>query len=123
MPLIPSEALPHFENLIYLPMLLIILERDKKAFETGPFKLKRPYLAMVAEAEKLVQKDLKESRLYMRRRSMKLIKGDRDDLFTEYVFIHEGYEDRRRYLNVRLRNRSEELLGVYLTMGDRAICM
>lgn len=121
MPLIPPEALPHFENQIYLPMLLIILERDRLAFEKGPFKLKRPYLAMIAEAERLVQKDLKESRLYMRRHSMKVIKGDHDDMFTEYVFIHGGYEDHRRYLNVRLRNRSEELLGVYLAMGDRAI--
>ena len=33
MPLIPPEALPHFENQIYLPMLLIILERDRLAFE------------------------------------------------------------------------------------------
>ena len=53
MPLIPPEALPYFENMIYLPMLLIILERDRESFERGPFKLKGPYVKLVDEAAKI----------------------------------------------------------------------
>lgn len=119
MPLIPSEALPYFENMIYLPMLLIVLERDRHAFENGPFKLKRPYIKMVDEATKLVQAELKETRIYLRRNNMKVIKGKTDDTFTEYVFFHGGYEDHRRYLNVRLRNRTEELLSMYMAMTEK----
>ena len=48
---------------------------------------------------------------------MELIKRGNDGTFTEYEFIHEGYSDKRRYLNVRLRNRTEELLGEYLMKG------
>ena len=40
MPLISAEALPYFENMIYLPMLLIVLERDREEFINGSFKLK-----------------------------------------------------------------------------------
>lgn len=116
MPLIPGEALPYFENMIYLPMILIVLERDREAFENGPFKLKRPYVKIIDEAAKFARAELKETSIYLRRHNMKVIRGKMDDTFTEYVFIYGGYEDHRRYLNVRLRNRTEELLSVYLAM-------
>ena len=47
---------------------------------------------------------------------MNVIRRKTDDTFTEYVFIYGGYEDHRRYLNVRLRNRTEELLTEYFAM-------
>ena len=120
MPLIPSESLPYFEKMIYLPMVLTILERDREIVEKGPFKLKRPYVAIIEQAVKVVHKDLKETKLYLRQHNMKVIRGNHDDTFTEYVFFHGGYEEHRRYLNVRLRNRVEELLSVYLAIAKQA---
>jgi hypothetical protein len=116
MPLIPAEAMPYFENMIYLPMVLIVLEKDRLNFEKGPFKLKKPYVEMVEKTIRTVQAELKETRLHLRRHHMKVVKQKSDDTFTEYVFFYGGYEEHRRYLNVRLRNRSEELLGIYLSM-------
>jgi hypothetical protein len=118
MPLIPAEALPYFENMIYLPMLLIILARDRDSFEKGPFKLKGPYVKLVDEAAKAANAELKETKIYLRRHNMKVIRSKTDNTFTEYVFIHGGYEDHRRYLNVRLRNRTEELLGIYFAIAE-----
>lgn len=116
MPLIPEEAIPYFEKMIYLPMVFTILEKDRTIIEKAPFKLNRPYLTLVEGAAKQVQKELKDTHVYMRRHSMKVIRGEGDDMFTEYVFFHGGYEEHRRYLNVRLRNRVEELLSMYLTI-------
>ncbi len=119
MPLIPTEALPYFENMIYLPMILVILERDHETFEKGPFKLKGPYIKLIEGAKKYVRTELQETTIYLRRNDMKVIRNETDALFTEYVFINGGYEDRRRYLNVRLRNRTEELLGMYFAMVEK----
>lgn len=119
MPLIPAESLPYFEKMIYLPMVLIILERDREIVEKGPFKLKRPYVAIIEQAVKEAQRELKSTKLFLRQNNMKVIRGNHDDTFTEYVFFHGGYEEHRRYLNVRLRNRVEELLGVYLAMAKQ----
>ena len=69
---------------------------------------------MIDQAVKEAQRELKDTKLYLRQKNMKIIRGNRDDTFTEYVFFYGGYEEHRRYLNVRLRNRVEELLGVYL---------
>ena len=118
MPLIPAEALPYFENMIYLPMLLIILARDRESIEKGSFKLKGPYVKLVDEAAKFARTELKETKIYLRRHNMKVIRRKTDATFTEYVFMHGGYEDHRRYLNVRLRNRTEELLGIYFAMAE-----
>lgn len=116
MALIPTEALPYFENKIYLPMILIILERDREVVENSSLKLKRPYIKVVDEAMKFARAELKKTTIYLRRHNMQVIRGKTDDTFTEYVFYHGGYEDHRRYLNVRLRNRTEELLTIYFAM-------
>lgn len=114
MPALKMEVIPYLENMIYLPMILTILERDRLLIEQGNFKLKKPYLGLVDEVAKTVHKELGNTAAYLRSRKMSVVKGKMDDIFTEYVFVHDSQEDRRRYLNVRLRNRTEELLTQYL---------
>ncbi|NYF23407.1 hypothetical protein [Sporosarcina sp. JAI121] len=118
MSLIPSEALSNFENMIYLPMIIQILERDREVIETSSFKLRGPYINIVESALKIVRDELKETNSYARNNNLKLNKRGKDGRFTEYAFIHGGYEDIRRYLNVRLRNRTEELINVYFAMVE-----
>lgn len=112
--LIPAEALPHFENQIYLPMMLTILAKDRRTIEKGSFKLQSPYLKLIDRAIESIQKEMKETADFLRSNKMKLIKGNSDDTFTAYIFIYGGYEDSRRYLNVRLKNRTAELIELYL---------
>ena len=119
MPLISQEEIVHFENMIYLPMVIIILERDRAAIEGGHFKLKRPYLELIDGAIRQLNKELQETKIHMRKHHMKMLRGQGDDTFTEYVFYHGGYEDHRRYLNLRLRNRVEELMGVYFAIAAK----
>ncbi|MFS0577282.1 hypothetical protein AB1K83_16825 [Sporosarcina sp. 179-K 3D1 HS] len=117
MRLIPSEALPHFENAIYFPMLITILEMDRHLIERGPYKLKAPYLRMIDGALAAIRAELKETNQFLRLNKMRLEKGENDGMFTEYILYHSSYEDPRRYLNVRLKNRSIELLDVYLFLA------
>lgn len=116
MPLIPSDALPHFENAVYFPMLITILEQDREAIEKGPFKLKSPYLNLIEKAINQIQKESKQTHDYFKQNKMKLIKNKSEDTFTEYIFVHNGYQDSRRYLNVRLKNRTEELIKAFFEM-------
>jgi hypothetical protein len=116
MALMPAEHVKQFDLSIYYPMLISILERDKKIIETSPFKLKQPYIDLIDKALNAVQMDRRETNAYMKINKMKTIKGVNDGTFTEFTFIHAGYEDKRRYLNHRLRNRTEELMSVYLSL-------
>ena len=84
MALIPSEILPYFEKMIYLPMVITVLEKDRQIIEKSTFKLRQPYIDIIEQAIKHARADLKHTKLYMREN--------------------------------RLRNRTEELLGIYLVM-------
>lgn len=119
--LMSKELILNFENMIYLPFVITILHKDRNTIDSGPFKLKRPYLQLVDQAIKCAERDLRETRIYMKRQQYQILQGIKDDLFTEYVFFYNGYEEHRKYLHYQLRNRTEELMGMYFdkaTMED-----
>lgn len=114
MAVLQKESILYLENMIYLPMILTILERDRVSVEQGNFKLKKPYLELIDDGAKRVHRELRNTATYLRTHQMSVMKEKTDDIFTEYIFLHNGRQDHRRYLNVRLRNRTEELLTQYL---------
>lgn len=56
----PKESLVHLENMIYLPMLIKILEKDLLTIEVSQIKLNRPYIKMINRALKNVHVELKD---------------------------------------------------------------
>lgn len=110
---IPSSTIPYYEAGIYLPMLLIILEKDYSIVDQSPFKFKNPYLHLIDAVRMKIEHDLKATKEHFKRHQMRLVRGKTDDLFTEYHFYFEGVMECRRYSNIRLRNQSELLLAEY----------
>lgn len=96
-------------------MLMTILSRDRTQLEKLPLKFNDPYIAFIDDALAAVQSDLKHTHDYLRKNKMKLIKSGTEGIFTEYIFIHNGYEDSCNYLSYRLRNRTEELMNEYFS--------
>ncbi|RFU67569.1 hypothetical protein [Bacillus sp. V59.32b] len=111
---IPEQDCDIIEQSIYLPMVITILNRDRTIIEKSPLKLPQPYLDMVEDALKTVQRELANVRKYLRKENIKVSELKRDDTFTVYCFIYKGYEERHNYFNLRLRNRVEELLVYFL---------
>ncbi|MEI2366230.1 hypothetical protein [Niallia circulans] len=102
-----------FENAIYLPIVLTILDRDYKVADAAPFKLKHVYLNLIENTMKQVQKDMRENNNKMYKNKWKLVKGENDGYFTEYNFYFDGYHEVHRYFNDNLRNNTEKLLNHY----------
>lgn len=116
MPTITTEDYRYFESAIYLPMLVRVLERDIEIINKQPFKLRRPYLAIVEKALGLIRKDLKQTEVYLLRRNMRLVIGKPDaDKITQCTFISGGIEDRRKYSSEEFRSRTEELITEYFS--------
>ena len=112
---IPAEARDMIEKAIYLPMTVSILNRDMKIIQQGPFKLKDPYLHLIEQALKLAQRDLYDVKNELRRRKIKVHEVSRDEAFTMYSFIYEGYEEEHNYFNPRIRNQVSALLEHYFS--------
>src|SRR5690349_13254421 len=111
---IPDDDRDIMEKAIYLPMVLIVLNRDLAVVETSPFKLKKPYLNLIEETMKEIQRDLAVVKQYMKKNKLQVVETKRDDAFTMYMFIYKGYEENHNYFNPRIRNKVQELLEVYL---------
>jgi hypothetical protein len=111
---IPEEDRNIMEKAIYLPMVLIILNRDLAVVEKSPFKLKKPYLDLIEDTMKIIQKELAEVKQYMKNNKLKVIETKRDDAFTMYMFLYKGYEEAHNYFNPRIRNKVQELMEFYL---------
>lgn len=111
---IPTGAIPYFEAGIYLPMLLIVLEKDYQLFEQGKFKFKQPYIHLLDKSKTQIEQDLKKTKAYFKCNNMRLTRGSTDELFTEYLFYYKELMECRRYSNIRLRNHCESLFTQYL---------
>lgn len=111
---ISSDDRDIIEDAIYLPMVLTVLERDRLIFEKAPFKIKEPYLNLVADTIKVVQKDLKITKDKMRKGNMKVEQINHDEAFTMYQFFYKGYDEQHNYFNPRIRNKVQGLLEFYL---------
>jgi len=111
---IPEKERDILEQAIYLPMVLTILERDLQIIEMSAFKLKRPYLDLIEETMKVIQKDLADVKRFMKQNKLKVEKLKQDEAFTMYLFLYHGYEEQHNYFNPRIRNKVQELMTYYL---------
>ncbi|MDQ0186307.1 hypothetical protein [Cytobacillus kochii] len=74
------------EQAIYLPMIMIILERDLKIIEKSPFRINQPYITLMENTIKKVQRDLKEVKDKLRKENMRVNQIGHDESFTMYEF-------------------------------------
>lgn len=81
------------------------VEQRHEYRKKSPFKLKDPYLHLIEEALKLVQKDLAEVRKELRRQKVKVLKAKQDEAFTTYTFYYNGYEEHHSYFNPRIETK------------------
>ncbi|GLB58836.1 hypothetical protein [Cytobacillus sp. NCCP-133] len=111
---IPEEDRNVMEQAIYLPMVLTILNRDLIVINKSPFKLKQPYLDLIEETMKVIQRELSEVKRYLNKNQLKVQEIKRDDAFTMFMFLYKDYEEHHNYFNPRIRNKVQELMVHYL---------
>ncbi len=103
-----------FEQSVFLPMVLTVLNRDLSVIDQAPFKLKKPYINLIDETMKKVQKDLFVIKQMMKQKKMKATELERDEAFTLFLFVIDGWEEKHNYFNPRIRSEVSQLLEKYL---------
>jgi hypothetical protein len=111
---IPEEDRNILEQAIYLPMVLTILNRDLAVINKSSFKLPQPYINLIEETMKVIQKELTTIKFYMSKNKLKVQQLKRDEAFTMFLFLYKGYEEQHNYFNPRIRNKVQELMDYYL---------
>ncbi|WLR51510.1 hypothetical protein LC040_00980 [Bacillus tianshenii] len=103
---------------IFLPMVLTVLTKDLNALKQVPFKLNEPYVELIEETQKHIQNDLRKVKQLMKIRNLKAFKEGQDDVFSQYLFIYNGYEEKRNYFNPKIRHNVELLMKQYFLKKD-----
>ncbi|AGX03351.1 MULTISPECIES: hypothetical protein [Bacillaceae] len=111
---IPEDDRNIMEQAIYLPMVLVVLNRDIGVINNSPFKLKKPYLNLIEDTMKFIQTELAGVKRYMKDNRLQVQEIKRDEAFTMFMFLYKGYEEHHNYFNPRIRNRVQELMEYYL---------
>lgn len=106
------------ELAIFLPMVLTILSRDIIALKQAQLKLTEPYIQFLTDVQKQIQNDLRQIKQIMRVRNLKAVEEGRDEVFSQYLFIYNGYEEKRNYFNPKIRHNVEMLMKQYFLKKD-----
>ncbi|MGE6630898.1 hypothetical protein [Bacillus sp. NPDC077027] len=108
------------EQAIFLPMVISILNRDLEHFKQNhSLKLNEPYIKLVTSALKTAQKSLYQLKQDLRSEQMSVHQIHHDEGFTTYLFKIDGYEEKHKYFNPRIRHRVEELLSHYFVHHEQ----
>jgi len=110
---IPDEDRDLMEKAIYYPMVVKVLMKDLGIVKQTPFKIQGPYLTMIEETLRTVQRELSDVKREMKKHGFRVSEVSRDQDFTTFLFIYKGYEEYHNYFNPRLRNKVEELLRYF----------
>ncbi len=110
----PEQDEKVIDQAIYLPLVIKVLERDRKVIEQSPFKLRKPYLDYIEETIIAVQKDMAVVKRHMHKNKIKVERLGTEGNFTKHLVIYKGYEERRDLFNGRMRTVVEEYMQHYL---------
>lgn len=95
---------------LFLSMAIIVVEKDIQFVESGPFKIKEPYLELLRKMEHRARIERRELRKKMRDMNVEVVFLQKDDSFSTYLFMTRGYEEERRYFNPAVRKKVEQIL-------------
>ncbi|OOE12224.1 hypothetical protein [Fictibacillus arsenicus] len=107
------------EKFVMYPIMLTLFDRDLKVVNRSPFKIKRPYIALLEQIMNQVSKDLHDVRIELKKRKIKVMDGRRDHDITEYEIFIRGYREIMRFPNVHLKNKAETLMLSYLRVASK----
>lgn len=84
-----EEAL--VRNYVLFPLLLTVLERDKKVIGESPLKTKEPYLILLQEAIKKVEMDIALNKKSLRSYGIRVYEQKKTHLGMAIRFLYKGY--------------------------------
>lgn|SRR5690625_1123406 len=94
---------------LFLSMVIIVIQRDIETIRQGSFKIKRPYMIVL---EKMLTQATNERRLLrqsMKQLNVRVTLLQKDDLFSTFLFMSQGSEEKRNYFNPTIKKKVENI--------------
>ncbi|PKR78305.1 hypothetical protein CEY16_00670 [Halalkalibacillus sediminis] len=105
-----EEEIQVASRFLFLSMAIVVLGKDIRQIESGPFKIKEPYLELLRKMDHVAKNERRELRKKMAHDKIDVVFVQKNDTFSTYLFIANGYEEERRYFNPAVRKKVEHIL-------------
>jgi hypothetical protein len=103
---------------ILLPIVLTVLERDKKVIEKSELKTKYPYIEAINTAMRRITKELGKINEQMQRKNLRVPKQVQTDFGIECIFWRKGQTDIFQMNWDLVRAETEIRMIAYITGGN-----
>lgn len=105
-----AEELQIASRFLFLSMAITVMEQDMHYIEAGSFKIKEPYLDLLQTMTSEAMNERRKLRKMMYDRDLKVIRLNKSDLFTSFLFTCQGREEERTYFNPAIRNKVKNII-------------
>lgn len=114
-----NEELQLASHFIFLSMAIIVLEQDVQHIQNGKFKIKEFYLDML---ERMISEALNERKLLrrkMKRRNIQAVMIEKNELFSSFLFLSQGREEKRNYFNPAIKKKVKIIIQGLLISSQK----
>ncbi|MFD1850030.1 hypothetical protein [Oceanobacillus bengalensis] len=105
-----DEELQLASRFLFLSMAIVVLKQDIIQIQSGAFKIKEPYNDLI---EKMISKavnERRELRKTMEDMHIRVVKVNKNDSFSSYLFLSGGREEKRNFFNPAIRKHVELII-------------
>ncbi|MFC3040660.1 hypothetical protein ACFOGI_10415 [Virgibacillus xinjiangensis] len=105
-----DEELQLAGRFLFLSMAILVIRQDTAHIQQGPFKIKGPYLDLLQNMETAALKERHRLRKEMREKGLRIVRLNKNDSFSTFLFICRGHEEKRNYFNPAIRMKVEAIV-------------
>lgn len=118
-PMPTEEDLQAIKRYVMIPMVLTVLQRDKKVIEESTLKTKGPYLALMDSAMKKAHGDIYDTRVFLRSKGIKVYQEHRTDTTVNIKYTLRGYQHEASLPWHIIKNTVESMMQSYLGITEQ----
>lgn len=116
---ITEEEYAIASRFLFLSMAIVVIRQDIRHVDDGPFKIKAPYLDLLKKMESLALEERRGLKFKMKKQNIEVIKLNKNDSFSSFLFLCQGREEKRNYFNPSIRKKVELIIKEHLTKALR----
>ncbi|RDW19920.1 hypothetical protein [Oceanobacillus chungangensis] len=112
-----DEELQIATRYLFLSMAIVVIKQDISLVQGGPFKIKEPYVELLEKMVNEAVKERRELRRIMAEQHIQVIRLNKNDSFTSFLFQCQGRQQKQNFFNPSIRKKVEAIIQELIVMA------
>ncbi|AXI08742.1 hypothetical protein CUC15_07360 [Oceanobacillus zhaokaii] len=105
-----DEELQIATRYLFLSMAIVVIKQDISLVKEGSFKIKEPYIALLEKMVNEAVKERRKLRRIMAEQHIQVIRLNKNDSFTSFLFQCQGRQQKQNFFNPSIRKKVEAII-------------